>query len=58
VNKPIVLAILDGWGYRAETHDNAIALARKPTYDKLLATDDEEQTYSTIAVPNQVNRKW
>src|SRR5690349_22757046 len=37
-NKPIVLTILDGWGYRAETSGNAIALARKPTYDKLLAT--------------------
>ncbi|CAN5774215.1 2,3-bisphosphoglycerate-independent phosphoglycerate mutase [soil metagenome] len=34
---PIVLTILDGWGYRAETAGNAIALARKPTYDKLLA---------------------
>jgi 2,3-bisphosphoglycerate-independent phosphoglycerate mutase len=35
-NKPIVLTILDGWGYRPETHGNAIALARKPIYDKLL----------------------
>ncbi len=35
--KPLVLIILDGWGYRAETQANAIALARKPTYDKLLA---------------------
>ena len=34
--KPIVLTILDGWGYRAETHGNAIALARKPVYDGLL----------------------
>src|SRR4051794_15677725 len=34
--KPIVLTVLDGWGYRAETKGNAIALARKPTYDKLL----------------------
>jgi 2,3-bisphosphoglycerate-independent phosphoglycerate mutase len=34
--KPLVLTILDGWGYRAETAGNAIALARKPTYDKLL----------------------
>ena len=33
---PLVLTILDGWGYRAETANNAIALARKPTYDKLL----------------------
>jgi len=34
--KPLVLIILDGWGYRVETNANAIALARKPTYDRLL----------------------
>jgi 2,3-bisphosphoglycerate-independent phosphoglycerate mutase len=34
--RPVLLTILDGWGYRAETANNAIALARKPTYDKLL----------------------
>ena len=34
--KPIVLTVLDGWGYRAETKNNAIALARKPHYDRLL----------------------
>jgi len=34
--KPIVLTVLDGWGYRTETKGNAIALARKPTYDELL----------------------
>src|SRR6202035_2405957 len=34
--KPLILTILDGWGYRAETKANAIALAHKPTYDKLL----------------------
>jgi 2,3-bisphosphoglycerate-independent phosphoglycerate mutase len=34
--KPLVLTILDGWGYRAESEGNAIALARKPTYDKLI----------------------
>lgn len=33
---PVILTILDGWGVRAETHGNAIAAARKPTYDKLL----------------------
>jgi 2,3-bisphosphoglycerate-independent phosphoglycerate mutase len=33
---PVVLTILDGWGYRAETSGNAIALARKPNYDRLL----------------------
>src|SRR6266550_3510321 len=34
--KPIVLTVLDGWGYRAETKGNAIALARKPAYDRLI----------------------
>ena len=34
--KPLILTILDGWGYRPETHANAIALARKPNYDRLL----------------------
>ncbi len=34
--RPLVLTILDGWGYRAESQNNAIALARKPSYDKLL----------------------
>lgn len=34
--KPIVLTVLDGWGYRAETKGNAIALARKPAYDELV----------------------
>jgi len=36
IPKPLILIILDGWGYRAETKANAIALARKPTYDRLL----------------------
>jgi 2,3-bisphosphoglycerate-independent phosphoglycerate mutase len=35
-NTPLVLIILDGWGFRAETKGNCIALARKPIYDKLL----------------------
>src|SRR5262249_10980940 len=34
--KPLVLVILDGWGYSPRTEANAIALARKPTYDRLL----------------------
>ncbi len=31
-----MLTVLDGWGYRAEAKGNAIALARKPNYDRLL----------------------
>ncbi len=35
--KPLVLTILDGWGYSPVSEANAIALARTPTYDELLA---------------------
>ncbi|MBI3545035.1 MAG: 2,3-bisphosphoglycerate-independent phosphoglycerate mutase [Gammaproteobacteria bacterium] len=33
--KPLVLIIMDGWGYREDTQFNAIAAARKPTWDML-----------------------
>src|SRR5579875_604902 len=33
---PVVLTILDGWGYSPATEGNAIAAANKPTYDHLL----------------------
>src|SRR5436309_9923860 len=35
--KPLVLVILDGWGYAPPSNANAISLARKPVYDRLLA---------------------
>jgi 2,3-bisphosphoglycerate-independent phosphoglycerate mutase len=35
IPKPIVLIVLDGWGYRTETVHNAIAAAHKPNWDKL-----------------------
>lgn len=35
---PLLLVILDGWGHREETENNAIAAANKPTWDHLLAT--------------------
>jgi 2,3-bisphosphoglycerate-independent phosphoglycerate mutase len=35
--RPVVLCILDGWGYRAETADNAIALAAPPNWNRLIA---------------------
>ncbi len=34
--RPLVLAVLDGWGYRPETHGNAIAASLLPHYDALL----------------------
>lgn len=36
--KPLVLTILDGWGYSPAVDGNAIALAKTPAYDQLLAT--------------------
>ena len=36
--RPIVLALLDGWGIRGEREGNAVALARTPIYDRLAAT--------------------
>ncbi|MCX6713472.1 MAG: 2,3-bisphosphoglycerate-independent phosphoglycerate mutase [Candidatus Vogelbacteria bacterium] len=35
--KPVALIVLDGWGYREETKDNAIAAAKKPFFDSLWA---------------------
>ena len=34
--KPLILTILDGWGFSPAVEGNAIAAARKPAYDKLL----------------------
>lgn len=34
--KPVVLLILDGWGYREETQDNALAMANLPNWNRLL----------------------
>src|SRR4051812_4878491 len=33
--QPVVLLVLDGWGYRKERDGNAIAMARTPTWDAL-----------------------
>ncbi|MCB1406225.1 MAG: 2,3-bisphosphoglycerate-independent phosphoglycerate mutase, partial [Rhodobacteraceae bacterium] len=36
--KPVVLCILDGWGINPETRGNAVALANKPNFDRIMAT--------------------
>jgi 2,3-bisphosphoglycerate-independent phosphoglycerate mutase len=43
--RPAVLCICDGWGWRAETSGNAIALARTPCFDRLL----RESPHTTLA---------
>lgn len=35
--RPVVLVVLDGWGYRASSEGNAIAMAQTPTWDRLWA---------------------
>ena len=36
--RPVMLVILDGWGWRDETADNAVRQARTPTFDHLWST--------------------
>jgi 2,3-bisphosphoglycerate-independent phosphoglycerate mutase len=33
--RPVVLVILDGFGWREKSADNAVALAAKPNFDRL-----------------------
>lgn len=35
VDRPVVLVVLDGWGYRESLEGNAVRLARTPTWDRL-----------------------
>jgi 2,3-bisphosphoglycerate-independent phosphoglycerate mutase len=36
--RPVMLVVLDGWGWREETADNAVRLARTPTFNQLWST--------------------
>ena len=36
--RPVMLVVLDGWGWREEIADNAVRQARTPTFDRLWAT--------------------
>jgi 2,3-bisphosphoglycerate-independent phosphoglycerate mutase len=36
--RPVMLAILDGWGWREDAADNAVRQARTPSFDRLWAT--------------------
>jgi 2,3-bisphosphoglycerate-independent phosphoglycerate mutase len=33
--RPVMLVVLDGWGWRADAADNAVRQARTPTFDRL-----------------------
>src|SRR5207248_3441358 len=36
--RPVMLVILDGWGWRDDPHDNAIRQANTPNFDRLWQT--------------------
>ena len=36
--RPVMLVVLDGWGWREEAADNAVRQARTPTFDHLWAS--------------------
>jgi 2,3-bisphosphoglycerate-independent phosphoglycerate mutase len=36
--RPVMLVVLDGWGYREDTADNAVRQARTPVFDRLWST--------------------
>ena len=36
--RPVMLVVLDGWGWREETADNAVRQARTPSFDRLWAS--------------------
>ena len=37
-HRPVVLVVLDGWGYRKEREGNAIRMASVPTWDRIWST--------------------
>ena len=54
-HKPLLLMILDGWGYRADSDNNAIVLGNTPCWDRLWAQDQHtliETSGEAVGLPN------
>jgi 2,3-bisphosphoglycerate-independent phosphoglycerate mutase len=54
-HKPLMLMILDGWGFREESENNAIALAATPCWDEMWRTDPHvliETSGSAVGLPD------
>ncbi len=47
--RPVLLCILDGWGYRKEREDNALALAKIPNYRRMM----DEGPWSFLATSGE-----
>ena len=53
--RPLVLIILDGWGYAPPSNGNAISLAKKPVYDRLLSSFPNTLVHTSgrfVGLPN------
>jgi 2,3-bisphosphoglycerate-independent phosphoglycerate mutase len=46
-HRPVMLVILDGWGWREEQADNAVLQARTPTFDRIWATCPHALLYTS-----------
>ena len=60
-HKPLLLMILDGWGYRPEPDDNAIALAHTPCWDRLWQDDPHvliETSGAAVGLPLGIIAAW
>ena len=42
---PTILCILDGWGYRKDQENNAIALGKTPNWDRLIGDPSSKLAY-------------
>jgi 2,3-bisphosphoglycerate-independent phosphoglycerate mutase len=55
MKKPVMLIVLDGWGYREDAKDNAVAAAKKPFFDHLWNTYPHsllEASGRTVGLPD------
>ncbi len=53
--KPLILMILDGWGYREASENNAIRLGNTPCWDEMWATDPKvliETSGEAVGLPD------
>ena len=54
-SRPVVLVVLDGFGWREKQADNAVALAKKPNFDRLWRTGPHALLHTSgrdVGLPN------
>ena len=56
-HRPVMLAILDGWGWREETADNAVRQAHTPNFDQLWATCPHAGQWTCVLNPRRLSKR-